>query len=1068
MKSKTDKAIKVAILCVFFCSITPLFVYADNSRIYYNNQDLFLSGANLAWQQFANDIGPNPSTPNTAHFDNVFGQFHANGGNVMRLWLHTTGANSPAWSGFTVTGPGTNTIADLNTILDLAWEHEVSVMCCLWSFDMLRKSNGPTINNRANAILTNDPCTQSYIDNCLIPMVTALQGHPAIVAWEIFNEPEGMSDEFGWPDINHVPMANIQRFVNKCAGAIHRTDPTVMVTNGCWDMQAGTDVDGHTNYYRDDRLIAAGGDADGTLDFYCIHYYDGDGAAHSPFLRPASYWGLDKPLVIAEFFPPPACTNCGSTPFETLYSTGYAGALTWSWTDSDHASMLGQMAAMWAAHKEDVDIVIGAEPNIPAVPTGLSATPGNSTVSLDWNDNSESDLAGYNVYRSTTSGSGYIMLNSTPVVDSNYIDNGASGGWTYYYVVTAEDTSYHESNDSSEVFATPTDTIPPSVPTGLVAAAGNQTISLNWNDNNESDLAGYNVYCSTTSGGGYVKRNGSLLSSSDYVDNSVNNGTTYYYVVTAVDTLSNESGISSEVSATPYIIADVNILGSWVLGTSHARETGINRALVFIAHVEHSASTSLTGVTYGGQQMTKVIDMIVYNIYYSYVAAYILNEAGVAAATSGTFNPTWSGTPNTVGYASVFLGNVNQTTLVGASDSNATASSTPNPIKTNPLSTTQGDKVIVAASSGNSGSYTLNNGFTEGIDQTMGSAATGVTGHKAATGVAETPSATFSPSLNRQVIIGFVVQVPGPPDMPPSAPTGLSASASIGTVLLEWNDNAETDVNGYNVYRSLTSGSGYNKENPQLLSNSNYNDTNVVNGTPYYYVVTAVDDNDHESGYSDEDSGTPVSAAGGTGSALREWWTGITGTAVSDLTSDANYPDNTSGEELIFALEGPVNWADNYGTRIRGYLNPVTTGSYRFWVASDANSELWLSTSNNPESSVLIAYVMGSPQSSLISLVAGQKYYIEVLHKEGTGDDNISVSWEGPGISQQVIDGLYLSPCCLEFRNFADFAAQWNQTGCDAGNNWCSGFDFDRDGSVLIDDLKTFAQLWLLPPISTE
>jgi hypothetical protein len=50
--------------------------------------------------------------------------------------------------------------------------------------------NGAIINNRANAILTNDPCTQSYIDNSLIPMVTALRGHPAIVTWKIFNEPE--------------------------------------------------------------------------------------------------------------------------------------------------------------------------------------------------------------------------------------------------------------------------------------------------------------------------------------------------------------------------------------------------------------------------------------------------------------------------------------------------------------------------------------------------------------------------------------------------------------------------------------------------------------------------------------------------------------------------------------------------------------------------------------------------------------------------------------------------------------------------------------------------------------
>jgi hypothetical protein len=335
--------------------------HADNSRVHYNNQDLFLNGLNLAWRNFADDIGPNTSTPNVAHFEDVFSQMEVSGANVMRLWLHTNGANTPAWSGFTVTGPGANTIADLEVILDMAWEHNISMMLCLWSFDMLRESYGTTITDRAMAILTNSTYRQSYIDNSLIPMVTALQGHPAIAAWEIFNEPEGMSNEFGWSGIRHVPMSDIQTFVNLCTGAIHRTDPSVLVTNGCWDMQAGTDVDGHTNYYTDARLIAAGGDTDGTLDFYCIHYYDWAGTAHSPFQHSASYWGLDKPLVIAEFFP--NCTYCTSTSYESLYQNGYAGALAWSWTDTvPQSQMLDPIWAVSTAHPADVLIMPQGSP----------------------------------------------------------------------------------------------------------------------------------------------------------------------------------------------------------------------------------------------------------------------------------------------------------------------------------------------------------------------------------------------------------------------------------------------------------------------------------------------------------------------------------------------------------------------------------------------------------------------------------------------------------------------------------------------------------------------------------
>jgi hypothetical protein len=388
----------------------PIYTYAASSRIFYNNQDLFLNGANLAWQYFADDIGPSTYSPDIAYFDDVFSQFQANGGNCMRLWLHTTGANSPAWSGYTVTGPGTNTIADLQAILDDAWSHNVSVMCCLWSFDMMRTSNGTTITNRSNAILSNPTYRQTYIDNCLIPMVTALKGHPAIVAWEIFNEPEGMSNEFGWSNIQHTSMANIQAFVNQCAGAIHRTDPSVLVTNGCWDMQAGTDVDGHTNYYRDDRLIAAGGDADGILDFYCIHYYDWAGTEHSPFLHDASYWELDKPLVIAEFYPNCDSTYCTDTPYETLYQRGYAGALGWSWTDVSPSLLLAQMNAVWME-------VSGIEQTIALTVTKCKIAAGKTQYANDGDYNDMKDI----FVASGTLALSPLALSSVTHIDVNII-----------------------------------------------------------------------------------------------------------------------------------------------------------------------------------------------------------------------------------------------------------------------------------------------------------------------------------------------------------------------------------------------------------------------------------------------------------------------------------------------------------------------------------------------------------------------------------------------------------------------------------------------------------------------
>jgi hypothetical protein len=227
--------------------------------------------------------------------------------------------------------------------------------------------------------------------------------------------------------------------------------------------------------------------------------------------------------------------------------------------------------------------------------------------------------------------------------------------------------------------------------------------------------------------------------------------------------LSGHSAITMDKSAasgsTP-----VAVLGSWLTGTTHTRESGTNRALIFIAHGERGGSMNLSSVTYGRQSMTKIIEKN-YSTSgtYAYVAAYILNEAGIAAASSSSFSPTWSIMPTEYGYASVFLSNVNQSDLVGGSASNGSGS-TPATITTSALATSNGDMVIAAATAGERNSYTFNNGFTQRVNQLSNSvmdSSSGAVGNKSATGVNETPSVTFSGSLNRQVLIGFVVQGAG-------------------------------------------------------------------------------------------------------------------------------------------------------------------------------------------------------------------------------------------------------------------------------------------------------------------
>src|SRR4029077_12513325 len=74
------------------------------------------------------------------------------------------------------------------------------------------------------------------------------------------------------------------------------------------------------------------------------------------------------------------------------------------------------------------------------------------------------------------------------------------------------------------------------------------TVSLSWTAST-SVVSGYNVYRSITSGSGYAKLNGSLVSAVLYTDSSVVNGTTYYYVTTAVDSTGAESVNSNEAAA---------------------------------------------------------------------------------------------------------------------------------------------------------------------------------------------------------------------------------------------------------------------------------------------------------------------------------------------------------------------------------------------------------------------------------------------------------------------------------------------------------------------------------------
>ncbi|KAA1175062.1 hypothetical protein FWJ25_06745 [Marinobacter salinexigens] len=145
----------------------------------------------------------------------------------------------------------------------------------------------------------------------------------------------------------------------------------------------------------------------------------------------------------------------------------------------------------------------------------------------------------------------------------------------------------------------------------------------------------------------------------------------------------------------------------------------------------------------------------------------------------------------------------------------------------------------------------------------------------------------------------------------------------------------------------------------------------------------------------------------------------IDGAEVATLTSSPNFPDNPDEVGELTSLEGPENRAEYFGSYVRGFIKPPTAGQFRFFISGNDTAEFWLSTSDSPENIELLSMApawtsinefnkYSSQTSRYVSLNADQRYYFEILHKEGYGRDHFEVAWEGPGIAQSIIDSSYI------------------------------------------------------------
>lgn len=166
---------------------------------------------------------------------------------------------------------------------------------------------------------------------------------------------------------------------------------------------------------------------------------------------------------------------------------------------------------------------------------------------------------------------------------------------------------------------------------------------------------------------------------------------------------------------------------------------------------------------------------------------------------------------------------------------------------------------------------------------------------------------------------------------------------------------------------------------------------------------------------------------------LRDVWTNIPGPGLADLKGATRFPDAPDVKSVVTSFETISSDGDHYGVRLTGWLLPPVTGQYRFYLASNDEGELQLSSDETPAHRRVIAREpswsgqrewidsanqesRGSPPvnvSEPILLAAGQRYYVEALMVDGSGGDHLAVAWQKPGDPvpanfSQPIPGTYL------------------------------------------------------------
>ncbi len=575
-------------------------------------------------------------------------------------------------------------------------------------------------------------------------------------------------------------------------------------------------------------------------------------------------------------------------------------------------------------------------PTAPASPTIASS---GSGPRVSWAANREGNLAGYNVYRSTSSNGTFTKVNSSTITATSYTDGSALLGQTYYYFVRAVDIHGTEGGSTAQLIGTRgTDTVPPAPPTGISTSSNTSGITLNWAANSESDLAGYNVYSSLTLNGTYTRLNNTVLTTRTFADTNAASGVVTYYRITAIDVAGNESTPASTSATRP---ATVNVPAAPTgLATGTVTQTSV--ALTWVDNATNETGYVVERKTGSGSYAT-------------------LTTLG-ANATS--FNDVTAAANTTYSYR------VRATNSGGSSSySNEVTVTTPVAIPTAPsglAATALGSTSVRLTWTDNAVSETgfriqrrIGAGSWTDLDTAAANTTLYVDGSaQPNTDYSYRVLATNSAGDSAWSNEASVTTPAGVPD----APTTLGAVAdATPRVVLTWTDNA-TDETGYRVERQLGTGGAWSVVANLGANAVTYTDATVAYSTAYNYRVFATgsagDSAASNTASATVPSGVPATPTGFAttlqGTSVRVTWTDVatneTGYVVERRTGSGSYA------VIATLAAGSVGYTDSS-------VASSTTYTYRVKATGSVGDSTYSteSTITTPAPSSYVSTVIGGP-----------------------------------------------------------------------------------------------------------